>query len=110
MIEQTKLVIGKYLYQPLVSIMEDEEEKLPSFIEFDVIRKRAIKKRDLPAGLPCGLFIIIKSSWNMAEHSYVIDLQDVIDMNEFEGMIRNSLYKFNEKFEYRRFGTLVSNK
>ena len=52
LIEQTKPVIGKYLYQPLVSIMEDEEEKLPSFIEFDVMRKRAIKKRDLPAGLP----------------------------------------------------------
>ena len=46
----------------------------------------------------------------MAEHSYVIDLQDVIDMNEFQGMIRNSLYKFNEKFEYRKFGTLLSNK
>ena len=46
----------------------------------------------------------------MAEDSYVIDLQDVIDKSELQRMIRNSYSKFKEKFDLRKLGTVLRNK
>ena len=45
-----------------------------------------------------------------AEHSYVIDLEDTIDKNELLKMLRNSFTNFNEKFEFRKLGTVLHDK
>ena len=46
----------------------------------------------------------------VGEDSYVIDLQDIIDKSELQRMIRNSYSKFNEKFEFKKFGTVLRDK
>ena len=45
-----------------------------------------------------------------AAHSYVIDLEDTIDKNELLKMLRNSFTNFNEKFEFRKLGTILYDK
>ena len=45
----------------------------------------------------------------VAEHSYVIDFDEVIDKNELLKMLRNSFSNFEEKFEFRKLGTILQN-
>jgi hypothetical protein len=45
----------------------------------------------------------------IASDSYVIDLEDVIDLNELHIMVRNSYNKFKEKFDFRKLGTVLQN-
>lgn len=111
MIEQTELIVSKWLYHPPVKSIEEGGEKLSSFISLDVMKKKAATKK----GIACRFTVtfvfenetILEYS---GEDSYVIDLQDLIDKNELQTMIRNSYSKFKEKFDLRKLGTILSNK
>ena len=43
----------------------------------------------------------------VAEHSYVIDLEDSIDKAELVKMFRNSFNQYNQKFKIRKLGTTL---
>ena len=111
MIEQTELIVTKWQYNPPVSSIEMESEKLFSSVSFDVMKKRAAAKK----GIACRFTIrfVFENETILeyvGEDSYVIDLQDNIDIHELQRMIRNSFAKFNEKFELKKSGTVLSNK
>jgi hypothetical protein len=111
MIEQTELVITKWQYHPPVNSIEDGPEKLFSAISFDVMKKRAATKK----GIACRFTVRFQFENKtileyVGEDSYVIDLQDIIDKSELQRMIRNSYSKFNEKFEFKKFGTVLRDK
>ena len=111
MIEQTKLIVTKWQYHPPSNSIEEEPEKLHSSISFDVMKKRALTKK----GIACRFtirFVYEKETIleYVGEDSYVIDLQDIIEKNELQSMIRNSYSKFKEKFEFKKSATVLRNK
>ena len=111
MIEQTELIVTKWQYHPPVNPIEKEPEKLFSFISLDVMKKSAPTKK----GIACRFTIrfVFENDTILeyvGEDSYVIDLQDIIDKNELQRMIRNSYSKFKEKFEFKKLATVLSNK
>jgi hypothetical protein len=111
MIEQTELIVTKWLYHPPVNFIEEAGEKLSSFITLQVMKKRAGTKK----GIACRFTIqfVFENETILeyvAEDSYVIDLQDIIDKNELRIMIRNSWSKFKEKFDLRKLGTVLRDK
>ncbi len=111
MIEQTELVITKWQYDPPVNSIEEDPEKLFSSISFDVMKKKASTKK----GIACRFTVRFQFENKtileyVGEDSYVIDLQDIIDKSELQRMIRNSYSKFNEKFEFKKFGTVLRDK
>ena len=111
MIEQTELIVTKWHYHPAANPIEEEPEKLFSFISLDVMKKSATTKK----GIACRFTIrfVFENDTILeyvGEDSYVIDLQDIIDKNELQRMIRNSYSKFNEKFEFKKFGTVLRDK
>ena len=111
MIEQTELVITKWQYHPPVSSIEENPEKLTSSISFDVMKKRASSKK----GIACRFTVRFEFENKtileyVGEDSYVIDLQDIIDKNELQRMIRNSYSKFNQKFEFKKLCTVLRDK
>jgi len=111
MIEQTELIVTKWQYHPPLTSIEDEPEKLFSSISFDVMKKRASTKK----GIACRFTVRFQFQNEtileyVGEDSYVIDLPDIIDKSELQRMIRNSYSKFNEKFEFKKFGTVLRNK
>jgi len=111
MIEQTELIVTKWQYHPPINSIEEDPEKLLSSISFDVMKKRAITKK----GIACRFTVRFEFENKTileyaAEDSYVIDLQDIIDKSELQRMIRNSYSKFNDKFEFKKFGTVLRNK
>ncbi len=110
MIEQTDLVVSKWAYLPPANAIEDEE-KLTSYISLDVMKKRTATKK----GIACRFtveFIFEQQAIleYMGEDSYVIDLDDIIDKNELQTMIRNSYNKFKDKFDFRKLGTVLQGK
>jgi hypothetical protein len=111
MIEQTELVVSKWVYNPPVNSLENAGEKLTSYFSFDVMKKRTSSKK----GIACRFtieFVFEKETIleYSAEDSYVIDLQDFIDKGELQTMIRNSYSKFKEKFELRKLSTVLHNR
>jgi hypothetical protein len=111
MIEQTELVVTKWQYHPPSDSIEEEPEKLFSFISFDVMKKRAATKK----GIACRFTIRFEFENEtileyVGEDSYVIDLQDIIDKNELQRMIRNSYSKFKEKYEFKKLATVLRDK
>ena len=69
-------------------------------------KRNAIKK-----GLACRLSCQFTNSEGLvldyiAEHSFVIDFDEVIDRNELLKMLRNSFSNFEEKFEFRKPGII----
>jgi hypothetical protein len=111
MIEQTELIVSKWLYRPPVNSIEEELEKLSSFITLDVMKKRAATKKGIACRFTCE-FVFEKETIleYVAEDSYVIDPEDVIDKYELHTMISNSYSKFKEKFDLRKLGTVLHNK
>lgn len=111
MIEQTELVVSKWNYQPPVNSIESAGEKLTSYITFDVLKKTAPTKKGIACRFTCE-FVFEKETLleYIAEHSYVIDLQDVIDRNELQTMIRNTYSMFKDKFDIRKLGTVLQDK
>ena len=111
MIEQTELIVTKWLYYPPPNSIAEQPEKLSSSISFDVMKKRTSTKK----GIACRFTIRFDFENEtileyVGEDSYVIDLRDVIDKNELHRMIRNSYSKFNQKFEFKKLGTVLRDK
>lgn len=110
MIEQTELIVSEWHYHPPVNSIE-AEEKISNFTSLDVMKKRAATKK----GIACRFssrFVFENETIleYVAEDSYVIDLEDIIDKNELLTMIRNSYSKFKEKFDLRKLSTVLRNK
>ncbi len=110
MIEQTELIVSKWNYTPPLKPIE-EEEKLTSFISFDVMKKRAATKKGIACRFSCRFDYDDENILEyVGEDSYVIDFEDVIDKNELHSMIRNTYSKFKEKFDLRKLGTVLQDK
>ena len=111
MIEQTELIVSKWLYKPPVNSIDKNEEQLTSYISLDVMKKRTATKKGIACRFSCE-FIFEKETIleYVAQDSYVIDWQDLIDKNELQTMIRNSYTKFKEKFDLRKLGTVLMHK
>jgi len=104
MIEQTEMTVTTWKMYPTETGMAN----LSNHTVLDVIKKRAPTKK----GIACRLTCHFKNGEEpvldyVAEHSYVIDLDDVIDRKELLSMIRNSFASFDEKFEFRKLGTML---
>lgn len=107
MIEQTNLVISKWKYTAPVNPVVDEE-KLKGRITLSVMKKRAPTKKGIACRFNCEYLyddqLILEYE---AADSYVIDLEDIIDMNELHTMVGNTYNKFTEKFDFRKMGTVL---
>jgi hypothetical protein len=108
MIEQTELIVTKWYFH--LSNISNKPAQLSNTTTMDVMQKRnAIKK-----GIACRLNCQFTNSDGpvldyVAEHSYVIDFDEVIDSKELLKMFRNSFSNFEEKFEFRKLGTVLQN-
>lgn len=110
MIEQTNLVVIDWTYTAPIN-PDDAEEKLTSDISLDIMKKRASDKKGIACRFSCRFhYGDDRILTYIAEDSYVIDLADRVDRNEILKMIRNSFSKFNEKFEFRKLGTVLEHK
>ena len=106
MIEQTELVVTEWIYNPPANPSNDVE-KITSTIEFDVMRKRVSTKKGIACKFSCSFSIDNETILSyVGEDSYVIDLDDIIDRSELLRMIENSYSKFNDKFEFKKLGTI----
>ena len=107
MIEQTELVVCEWhYYQPVTAI--EAVEKISEFTSLDVMKKRASTKKGIACRFSCRFEYENKKILEyVASDSYVIDLADIIDKNELVTMIKNSHYKFKEKFDMRKLGTVL---
>ena len=108
MIEQTDLVITKWVYKEPAAPFENSEEELKSFITLDIEKKRNSQKK----GIACKFSTAFKFGEEMileceGEDSYVLDFADRVDEKEILNMIRNSYTKFKEKFDFRNMGTIL---
>ncbi len=110
MIEQTDLNVSEWTYNAPVNF-SDSGETIVSTLSLDVMKKRASTKK----GIACRF----TSSFNhgddtilvyVAEDSYVVDLDDIVDRNEVLKMVRNSYSKFKETFDFRKLSTILRNK
>ena len=109
MIEQTELVVTEWIFltntQPIKS-----DSIVKSETGLDVMQKRAPTKKGLAVRLTSKIHIDNQVVLlYVAEHSYVIDLDEVIDKAELVRMFRNSFKQFNEKYEIRKLGTILVN-
>ncbi|MEO8413238.1 MAG: hypothetical protein ABI472_06245 [Ginsengibacter sp.] len=110
MIEQTELVVSEWNYHVPLTVNETEE-KILSFTTLDVMRKKAPTKKGIACRFTCRFVIGRETILDyVGEDSYVIDLADAIDKHELVTMIRNSFSKFKEKFDLRKFGTILQDR
>lgn len=106
MIEQTELIVTTWHFQP--SVNDPDYQNLTNFTILEVMRKRAPTKKGIACKLSCRFANGNEPVLDyVAEHSYVIDLDDIIEKKELLKMIRNSFANFNEKFEFRKLGTAL---
>lgn len=108
MIEQTEMEVTNWHYHPPTKPVT-EESKIKSVTNFDVMKKRAPTKKGIACRFSCvfkidGEFVLEY----VGENSYVIDFEEVIDKTELLKMIRNTFAKYNEKFDFRKLGTVLS--
>ena len=109
MIEQTELLITEWHYHPPAVPVDDQD--IQSFTSLDVMRKRASTKKGIACRFSARFVFENKTILDyVAEDSYVIDFEDVIDKNELLKMIRNSFSKFKDKFELRKLSTVLYNR
>jgi hypothetical protein len=108
MIEQTELIVTKWYFH-LLNI-SNTPGHLTNRTTIDIMQKRNAVKKGIACRLNCqfvnGEDPILDYT---AEHSYVIDFDDIIDKNELIKMFRNSFSNFEEKFEFRKIGTILQN-
>lgn len=110
MIEQTEMEVTTWNYYPPTK-PATEETKIISYTDFDVMRKRASTKKGIACRFTCQFKIGDETVLEMVgENSYVIDFEDFIDRQELLKMIRNAFEKFNEKFNFRKLATVLSDK
>jgi hypothetical protein len=110
MIEQTALVVSKWNYSPPKDLTEGNYPIIENTL-LDVMRKTAPTKK----GIACrftAYFTIenIDVLEYVAENTYVIDFEEVIDERELLSMIRNTYNLFKEKFDVRKLGTVLQDK
>ena len=110
MIEQTNLVISKWQYTAPANAVEDDEQ-ITGSISLSVMKKKAPTKKGIACRFNCEFFfedqLVLEYE---AADSYVIDHQDIIDINEVQTMLANCYNKFTEKFDFRKLGTVLQNK
>ena len=108
MTEQTEMIVTKWYFN-LLNI-SNKLQHVTNSTNIDVMQKRNAIKKGIACRLSCqfvneeGLILDY-----VAEHSYVIDFDDVIDKNELLKMFRNSFTGFEEKFDLRKLGTILQN-
>jgi len=108
MIEQTEMVVTQWYFH--LDNVSNASGPFSNTTTLDVMRKRnSIKK-----GLACRLHCCFTNAQGsvldyVAEHSYVIDFEDMIDKTELLKMLRNSFSNFEEKFDLRKLGTILQN-
>ncbi len=106
MIEQTEMMVTKWHMH--TSALEEDLKNLTNHTTLEVMKKRNAIKKGIACRLTCrfvcGNIPILEYT---AEHSYVIDFDEVINRTELVNMIRNSFAQFNEKFEFRKLGTVL---
>ena len=106
MIEQTEMIVTSWHFH--LHNINTGLEQLTNITTMDVMQKRnALKK-----GIGCRLNCLFKNGDDpildyTAEHSYVIDFDDVVDKQELLRMFRNSFSNFEEKFDFRKLGTVL---
>jgi hypothetical protein len=110
MIEQTEMEVTNWHYHPPTKPFNDDTKYI-SYTNFEVMRKRATTKKGLACRFTCQFKIGEETVLEyVGENSYVIDFEDFIDRPELLKMIRNAFEKFNEKFNFRKLGTILSDK
>ena len=110
MIEQTELVVTKWQLKEPLNYKEASDE-LNSFVSFDVMKKTAPTKKGIACRFSCQFIFKDDTVLDyVAENSYVIDIEEVIDKKELHTMIRNTYALFKEKFDLRKLGTMLQNK
>ncbi len=106
MIEQTAMTVTQWDYQAPENPLT--EEGLSGSISFDVMKKRNDLKKGLGVRFSCAFSFEQKAVLDyVAEHSYVIDFEDVIDLTELRNMIQNSYLQFKEKYDLRKLNTVL---
>ncbi|MEI7472472.1 MAG: hypothetical protein WCJ85_09445 [Chitinophagaceae bacterium] len=106
MIEQTVMTVIQWDYQEPAQPLT--EEGLTGSISFDVMKKRNEIKKGLGVRFNCEFSFEKKAVLDyVAEHSYVIDFEDVIDLTELRNMIQNSYLQFKEKYDLRKLNTVL---
>ncbi len=108
MIEQTEMTVIKWHFH-LLNIT-DNPGYLSNATSIEVMKKRNAIKKGIACRFTCQ-FVNGKEPIldYVAEHSYVIDFNEIIDKNELLKMFRNSFANFEEKFEFRKTGTILQN-
>ncbi|CAN5849486.1 hypothetical protein BH11BAC4_BH11BAC4_08220 [soil metagenome] len=110
MIEQTELVVDEWIYIPPIYDV-DSGDNITAAISLEVMKKTAQTKKGIACRFSCkfrnGEKVILLY---VAQDSYVIDLEDKVDKREVLNMIRNSYSKFNEKFDFRKLGTILQHR
>ena len=108
MTEQTEMIVTTWRFY--TSDNDVEIGKLTNFTTLDVMKKRAPTKKGLACRLSCRFMKGNDTVLDyIAEHSYVIDLEDKIDKNELWKMLMNSFSNFEEKFDFIKLGTILQN-
>ena len=109
MIEQTEMMVTEWQLHAAADTID--MNSITNYTTLAVMKKRAATKKGIACRLSCR-FVNGKGPVldYIAEHSYVIDLEDTLDKNELLKMLRNSFTNFNEKFEFRKLGTVLHDK
>jgi len=108
MIEQTEMIVTAWNFH-LSNISNNLQELSNTTTMYTMQKRNAIKK-----GIACRLSCRFVHGEEpildyVAEHSYVIDFDEVIDKNELLKMLKNSFANFEEKFNLRKLGTVLQN-
>lgn len=108
MIEQTELIVTKWNFY--LSNISNNLQQLTNTTTMDIMQKRNTIKKGIACRLSCRFVHGEEPVLDyVAEHSYVIDFDEVIDKNELLKMFRNSFANFEEKFDLRKLGTILQN-
>lgn len=108
MIEQTELIVTKWNFY--LSNISNNLQQLTNTTTMDIMQKRNAVKKGIACRLSCRFVHEEEPILDyVAEHSYVIDFDEVIDKNELLKMFRNSFANFEEKFNLRKLGTVLQN-
>lgn len=108
MIEKTEMIVTKWDFN-LLNISNNLKH-LTNNTTMDVMQKRNAIKKGIACRLSCQFVHGEEPILDyVAEHSYVIDFDEIIDKNELIKMLRNSFANFEEKFEFRKLGTILQN-
>ncbi len=109
MIEQTELVVSAWNYNP--PAIPIAPEQLTSSVTLDVMKKRTAEKKGIACRFTCNfVFEGVTVLQYVAGDTYVIDLEENIDMKELHTMINNCYTKFKETFDIRKLGTVLQHK